>query len=209
MEVNLRKCYGVVMTSRNMGRPAAEVQSDALRKDAAENREKLLAAARRLFATHGTEAPLETVAAEAGVGIATLYRRFPTREELLAAVVEQELEEYVRETERALEVDEAWVGFTSFLTAMCDLQASQPGLCHAPYLELSNAARVAALRERLAALTAQHIERAQAEGSLRPDVTPYDVLLLASANAGVIGAAAEPAALTRYRELMFDALRAR
>lgn len=197
------------MTARTTRQPTGEALPDALRRDAAENREKLLAAARHVFATHGTEAPLEAVAAEAGVGIATLYRRFPTREDLVAAVVEQELEEYVKGTERALEIDDPWTGFTTFLSAMCDMQASQPGLCNAPFLELPNATRVGALRERLDSLTNQLIERAKGSGSLRLDVTPHDIMLLASANAGVIGAAAEPSALARYRELMFDALKAR
>ncbi len=197
--------------SRQGSTIASDPARDRLRKDAAENRTKLLAAARRVFAAQGTDAPLESVAAEAGVGIATLYRRFPAREDLLALVVEDELEHYVDAIERALTFEDPSEGFTSFLEGMCELQASQPGLCHAPYLHLPNAARVEALREQLQTLTERLIANAKATGSLRPDVTLSDVMLLASANAGIIANAPsdEPGALRRHLELMLRALRLR
>jgi AcrR family transcriptional regulator len=92
-----------------------EATTEGLRRDASENRTKILDAARHVFADHGTDAPLEAIATEAGVGIATLYRRFPTREDLLATIVGEELEAYLRVLQEALGRDDAWEGFSSFL----------------------------------------------------------------------------------------------
>ena len=75
-----------------------------LRADAARNRAAIVAVARDVFAEQGLEAPLETIAARAGVGIATLYRRFPTREKLVAAALTEKVAEYAEAAEQALAV---------------------------------------------------------------------------------------------------------
>ena len=82
---------------------AADPQaSRRLRADAARNRAAIVAVARDVFAEQGLEAPLEAIAARAGVGIATLYRRFPTREKLVAAALTEKVAEYAEAAERAL-----------------------------------------------------------------------------------------------------------
>ena len=73
-----------------------------LRADAARNREAIVAVARDVFAEHGLEAPLEAIAARAGVGIATLYRRFPTREKLVAAALVEKVADYAEAARLAL-----------------------------------------------------------------------------------------------------------
>ncbi len=148
-----------------------------MRKDAAQNRARLLDAARRVFATQGTEAPLEAIAAEAGVGIATLYRRFATREDLLAVVVEEELLEYVGALESAVALPDAWRGLTSFLEQMCAIQMKHPGLCHAPYVELPNAAKVDELRVRMETLTDRLIDgtKRQVTVTFQDDEGTYEV----------------------------------
>ena len=73
-----------------------------LRADAARNRASIVAVAREVFAEQGLEAPLEAIAARAGVGIATLYRRFPTREKLVAAALVGKVTEYAEAAEQAL-----------------------------------------------------------------------------------------------------------
>ncbi|HYB18593.1 MAG TPA: helix-turn-helix domain-containing protein, partial [Streptosporangiaceae bacterium] len=74
----------------------------ALRADAARNRDAIVAVARDVFAEQGLEAPLEAIGARAGVGIATLYRRFPTRKEPAAAALVNEVAEYVDAARQAL-----------------------------------------------------------------------------------------------------------
>src|SRR4051812_27126806 len=79
-----------------------------LRRDAERNRKLLLDAAREVFAEHGLDASLDEIARRAGVGNATLYRRFPTRESLYAAVF-ADLGDIMRELgERALRIENAW-----------------------------------------------------------------------------------------------------
>jgi AcrR family transcriptional regulator len=79
-----------------------------LRADAARNRDAIVAVARDVFAEQGLEAPLEAIAARAGVGIATLYRRFPTREKLVSAALVDKVAEYVDAARQALAVPDPW-----------------------------------------------------------------------------------------------------
>ena len=82
--------------------PGAAPAERRLRADAARNRAAIVAVARDVFAEQGLEAPLETIAARAGVGIATLYRRFPTREKLVAAALVEKVAEYAEAARQAL-----------------------------------------------------------------------------------------------------------
>lgn len=190
-----------------MKRNRGEATTTCLRKDAAENRTKLLDAARSVFAVHGTDAPLETIAAEAGVGIATLYRRFSTREDLLAAIVREELDEYLRVLEEALGRDDAWEGFSLFLERMFQLQVRHPGLCHAPFVQLPDARSIEAGRARMMRLLQELVDRAKQHGTLRPDVTVEDVMLAGWGNTGIIANATEasPDAFRRYLGFILDA----
>src|ERR1700677_3349125 len=100
------------MTARHQPRP--------LRVDAARNRAAIIAVARDVFAEQGLEAPLEAIAARAGVGIATLYRRFPTREKLVAAALIGKVAEYAEVAEQALAVADPWDGFAGFVLRICE-----------------------------------------------------------------------------------------
>jgi AcrR family transcriptional regulator len=85
-----------------------------LRRDAQRNRDAIIEAARQLFCDHGLEAPLEQIARQAGVGIATLYRRFPSRAALLDAVLTDNLQAHIAAAEHALATDDPWQGFASY-----------------------------------------------------------------------------------------------
>ena len=100
-----------------------------LRADAARNRAAIVAVARDVFAEQGLEAPLEAIAARAGVGIATLYRRFPTREKLVAAALAEKVAQYAEAAEQALAAADPWAGFAGFVQRICELQAGDRGLC--------------------------------------------------------------------------------
>src|SRR5450756_2928067 len=102
--------------------------SKPLRVDAARNRGRIVEAAQAAFAERGLDVPLEDVAGRAGVGIATLYRRFPTREDLIATCFERRVAEYARAADEALEAPEAWPGFCAYVERICAMQAADHGL---------------------------------------------------------------------------------
>src|SRR3546814_12602905 len=88
-----------------------------LRADAARNREAIVEAARAVFAEQGLDAPLDEIAKRAGTGTATLYRRFPTRADLVAAVFAETMAAHVEAVEAALGDDDPWNGFASLIRA--------------------------------------------------------------------------------------------
>ena len=118
----------------------------ALRADAARNRDAIVAVAREVFAEQGLEAPLEAIAARAGVGIATLYRRFPTREKLVAAALVDKVAEYVDAARQALAVPDPWAGFAGCVERICELQAGDRGLSDLLSMTLSEDEHIELLR---------------------------------------------------------------
>jgi AcrR family transcriptional regulator len=157
-----------------------------LRADAQRNRERIVDAARVIFQERGLDVPLEEIADRAGVGIATLYRRFPTREELVAAVFEAQLHAYATLAEEALEASDAWTGFCGFVERLCAMQAADRGFADVATMRLPRSETAARLRERAHQAAAELIRRAQQAGELREDFVPEDILLLLMANAGVV-----------------------
>lgn len=180
-----------------------------LRVDAARNRGRIVEAAEAAFAKRGLEVPLEDVAGDAGVGIATLYRRFPSRDDLIAACFERRVAEYARAAEEALEAPDGWTGFCAYVERICEMQAADRGLKDVLTRTFPNAKALEAHRKRGYDLLVRLIERGQREGSLRSDVVPEDFVLLLMANAGVVQGAgvAAPDAWRRFLGLMLDGLR--
>jgi AcrR family transcriptional regulator len=153
--------------------PAADLRADARR-----NRAAILAAARDVFVEQDADAPLDEIARRAGVGIATLYRRFPDRGALARAVVLDLLRRVVEEAKLALaEERDAFQALSRYLHRALDLRVSAvlPALLGRVSFEDGE---VGVLRDRSAALIEELIERAQAAGTLRPDVAFADVTLL-------------------------------
>jgi AcrR family transcriptional regulator len=178
-----------------------------LRADAQLNRDRILSAAAKLFAERGLGVPLEEIARRAGVGVATLYRRFPTRADLAAAAFERSMSKYTEAVDRALANPRAGDGFRGLVFDVCELQARDAGL--RDLLTTSFPAR-SAIEER----TAEAVEklkgligRAQADGSVRPDLVVADVVVMLLANSGVLAATgrAAPDAWRRFAALMVDA----
>ena len=178
-----------------------------LRADAERNRVALLAAAREVFGEQGLDASLDEIARRAGVGNATLYRRFPNRRELIAEVFAGRMTEYVELAERALREPDAWVAFVGFLTRLCELQATDRGLSELLVTTTFDGdARLTELRSTAQRRTDELIRRARSEGGLRPDFTRKDLLLLLIANAGVVRRSADPRAWRRQLALLVDGL---
>ena len=180
-----------------------------LRADAARNRDAIVAVARDVFAEQGLEAPLEAIAALAGVGIATLYRRFPTREKLVAAALTAKVAEYAEAAEQALAVADPSVGFAGFVQRICELQADDRGLSDLLSMTLSADEQVEQLRRTANDQVVTLIERAKADGALREDFTGEDLVLLLIATSAVmhVTRADAPGAWRRFVALALDAFR--
>jgi AcrR family transcriptional regulator len=181
-----------------------------LRRDAQANRDRIVAAARQTFAERGIDAPVEEIARRAGVGMGTIYRRFPAKEDLVAAVFEETIAEFVAAARDALVAPDAWDGFRSFLERAFVLHVENRAIKDVALTSRSGLARADALRDRLRPLIARLVERAQAEGSLRPDFQPADVSVLFWSMGAVIDATASTAPDFWRRQLGFvlDGLRA-
>jgi AcrR family transcriptional regulator len=181
-----------------------------LRADAARNREAIVEAARAVFAEQGLEAPLDDIAKRAGTGNATLYRRFPTRSDLVAAVFAQRMAEHVDAVEAGLADDDPWNGFASYIRAVGGMQARDRGIADLVTMDVSAAPEIEALRARAFDGLVRLVARAHEAGVLRADFTDQDVVLLLMANAGLVerahGITAEASA--RLIGLLLDGLRA-
>ncbi len=180
-----------------------------LRADAARNRAAIVAVAREVFAEQGLEAPLEAIAARAGVGIATLYRRFPSREKLVAAALTEKVAEYAEAAERALAAGDPWDGFAGFVQRICELQVGDRGLSDLLSMTLSADEQVEQLRRTANDRVVTLIEQAKAEGTLREDFVGEDLVLLLIATAAVmhVTQADAPGAWRRFVALALDAFR--
>jgi AcrR family transcriptional regulator len=186
------------------------VSTQALRADAERNRRQLVEAARVVFAERGLDASLDEIARRAGVGNATLYRRFPTRCQLIAAVFVDTLREVVDATERSLADPDPWAGFVEQLTSLCRLQASNRALADLLTATVSDAPELEELRARAYDGLLRLIDRARASGDLREDFRHEDVVLMLMANAGLLErtAATAPIAWRRHLSYVLDGLRA-
>jgi AcrR family transcriptional regulator len=188
---------------------AATPTSLSARSDAARNRERLVSAARELFASAGVDVPARTVASHAGLGVGTLYRHFPAREDLVDAVLEEAFEELISIAEAALAEPDPWRGFARFVEEALDLHARNRGLKDVVATQRHGRERVEALRRRIRPLVARLVARAQEDGALRADFTPQDVSLLFWASDGAIELAGDVAPEIWRRQLGFllDGLR--
>jgi AcrR family transcriptional regulator len=184
-----------------------EAVEPALRADAERNRERILVTARRLYATEGLGVSMALVAREAGVGKATLSRRFATREDLITAVFADRMEGYAAATADALADPDPWHGFTGYIEAVCAMQAADRGFADVLTMTFPAAKALEARRAEAYHGFVELIARAKATGNLRADFTPEDLVLLLMANAGVIAATGD-AAPDSWRRLVGHVLRA-
>jgi AcrR family transcriptional regulator len=198
-----------VATAESSGNLAAPTRR--LRRDAQRNRDAIVAAARQLFCDQGLEAPLEEIARRAQVGIATLYRRFPSRVDLVDAVLADTLQTHIQVAEQALAMEDAWEGFAFYLEQTCRLQATDRGLNDAMGMRFPRTPALEAARRRLYDLGGQLIDRAQQAGQLRPDVTQEDLAFVTWANSRIlpaVRAAGAPDAWRRHLGFLLDGFRA-
>jgi AcrR family transcriptional regulator len=182
----------------------------SLRADAERNRQRIIEAARAVFAERGLDAPFDAIAERAGVGQATLYRRFPTREDLVIACFAPKLAEYAEAVEDALRLPDAWVGFCAYVERICAMQAEDIGVQDVLTTTFPTDRVVEAQRVRAYEGLTELARRAQAQGALRADFVPEDIVLVLFANAGVVRAtrSAAPEAWRRVVGVLLEGFRA-
>ncbi len=179
-----------------------------LRADAERNRQKVLAAAAEVFAERGLDASLDDVAAAAGVGVGTVYRRFPNKEALVGALFEDKIENIVVLAHAASTFDDPWEGFVHFVEQALEWQVGNRGLRDVLLHSEFASADTSRLRDIVTPLLTAIVERAQAAGTLRPDVVVNDVPMLVT----MLGAVADyvgvndPDLWKRYMTLILDGL---
>jgi AcrR family transcriptional regulator len=175
--------------------------SRLLRSDAASNRTRILDVARELFATQGLDVQMATVARRAGVGVATLYRRFPTKESLVSEVFADQFATCLGTVDEALADPDPWHGLCTAISKICAMQAVDRGFSAAFLTAFPNAVDVERERARATRGIAELIDRAKAAGQLRTDFVPDDLTLVLMANNGIVAATPE-ATLAASRRLV-------
>ncbi|MEV4115114.1 TetR/AcrR family transcriptional regulator, partial [Nonomuraea sp. NPDC049695] len=173
--------------------PPGHPGEPGLRADAERNRDRILAAARRVYAAEGLGASMASVAREAGVGKATLSRRFATREDLITAVFTDRMDAYAAAVTRALADSDPWYGFTRYIQAVCAMQAADRGFADVLTMTFPAAKALEARRAEAYNGFVELIARAKAAGCLRDDFTSQDLVILLMANAGVVAATGDDA----------------
>jgi AcrR family transcriptional regulator len=168
-----------------------------LRADARENRARVLAVARELFAERGLEVPMAAIARRAGVGVATLYRRFPTKEALVMEAFTEQFAVCRATIEEALADPDPWRGFRAVIEKVCLLQATDRGFTAAfvsSFPDLHSE-----VREQTWHSFAALVQRAKDSGQLRADFSPHDLTLVLLANSGLSGVPVEMAVAASQR----------
>ena len=185
--------------------------------------QRILAAAGAVFAERGLEATLADVAARAGVGVASVYRRFASKDDLILELFAERFAHWERQARQAADAADPWDGFVRYFEDSTEALARDRGfreLVLGAYTASAGWARGGA-PDRLHALFAttetamrEHhtrlVRRAQAAGALRPDIVPTDMLLLTmsvQATLNLSAAAARPDIFRRVLAVVLDGLR--
>lgn len=159
-----------------------------LRADAARNRTAVLCAAASVFAASGPDAAMDEVAREAGVGIATLYRRFPTRESLIEAVYEARVEQYADRAEAAAiqARTDPWTTFVDYVEFLTEAQIADPAFGAVLLRPMQSSPVFTRAHDRATTAAAELIEHNRTAGAVRPDLGPSDLYLLLVAVSAVL-----------------------
>jgi AcrR family transcriptional regulator len=151
----------------------------ALRADAARNRERIIAAAAAVFAERGLDAATAEIAQRAGVGEATLFRRFPTKDDLIDAVIETRMEEVAALADAAAEDPDRAAALERFMEDLVKQFSRDKGFFEAAGERCMTDPRFQPLRERALEAVGRLLKRAQDAGAVRTDLSPSDISFLA------------------------------
>ncbi|MER7079611.1 transcriptional regulator, TetR family [Saccharopolyspora kobensis] len=175
-----------------------------LRVDARQNRDRIVEVARALFAERGLDVPMAAIARRAEVGVATLYRRFPTKESLITEAFADRFANCTAVVHEALDDPDPWRGFCSVLEKVFAMQADDRGFSAAFLAALPATVNVDQELDRALRSFAALADRAKEAGALRADFELSDLTLLLMANNGVT----TPAASRRLLGYLLNSLRA-
>ncbi|AHH16535.1 TetR/AcrR family transcriptional regulator [Nocardia nova] len=181
-----------------------------LRADAARNHQRILLAARSLFAERGLEVTLDDVAEAAGVGVGTVYRRFANKQELIAEVFDQTVNEMAEATEAAYADPDTWHGLAQLFEWSCEHMAGNRGFGEV-MLELPDAMeRFASVRDRIKPMVTRLIDRAVAEGVVRPGIAASDFFAMIHMVEAIatFSKPVDPQVWRRYMGIVLDGVRA-
>jgi len=182
-----------------------------LRSDARDNRAHILEAARALFSARGLNVPMREIARHAGVGPATLYRRFPTKQMLVAEAFADQMRACSAIVDEGCADPDPWHGLCLVIEKICELHARDRGFTEAFMATFPGAADITAGREYTLRAVAGLARRAQEAGKLRPDfLVPDDLVLMLQANQGIHAttAAAQVLASRRFAAFVIQAIQA-
>jgi AcrR family transcriptional regulator len=182
-----------------------------LRRDAERNRQRILAAAADAFAEGGLAVTMDEIARRAGVGVGTVYRRFPDKELLVEALFEQRIDELVALAEAARDDPDPFAGLVRFFEAFLAVQAADRGLKEVVLGTARGAGRAARARERIGPIVEHLLARACDAGDVRPDVAASDLALIQFMLGAVIDFTHDVAPETwrRMLAIVLDGLRPR
>jgi AcrR family transcriptional regulator len=180
-----------------------------LRRDAERNRQRILAAAAEVFTERGLDATLDDVARAAGVGVGTVYRRFPDKDSLVSELFRDRIDALVTVAEEACEAADPWRGLVDFLEYIASAMAGDQGLRQLMMFGAYDRDQVCYARDRMRPVMTRLVERAQASGDLRPDFQATDVKMIAFMLASIAeyAAAVIPQVWRRYLAMLVDGLR--
>ena len=179
------------------------------RSDALRNRERVVEAAAAVFAERGIDAGVDEVAARAGVGKATVYRSFPTKEHLFAAIAVQRLTWFQERAEAAAERSDAFAAFEDLLVATAEVQAADRTVGGSLAGIADEVPGLVEARERARVALERVMAGAREAGDMRPDATADDIRTLFTGLCRILDERDErdPEVWRRYARLVAAAVR--
>ncbi|WP_238011633.1 transposase [Dactylosporangium sp. AC04546] len=179
------------------------------RRDPAEKRRRILAAAREVLRERGLRATMDDVATRAGVGIGTVYRAFPDKDALIEAVFGDIVDGAEKLARDAAAESDAWTALTTSLEQVCEAQAFDRGLREVMLGHNRGPRHQAEVGRRIKPLVDELITRAQQQGDLRQDIIGFDLPMIQLMVAAVTDHTGRPDLWRRYLHLLLDGMRAR
>jgi AcrR family transcriptional regulator len=179
------------------------------RADARRNRERVLAAADLALSERGLSVSVEEIARQAGVGVGTVCRHFPTKQALIAAVLTARYEALLADARAASARPDVGVAFVDFFDSLCGFQAEHRALAEEMATGVGLPEVAEPLRLELHRAIAELVARAQEAGTVRTDIGPADVAMMFSgvAHATAVARDLPPVLRKRYAAIVLDGLR--
>ncbi|MCW2622002.1 MAG: TetR family transcriptional regulator [Frankiales bacterium] len=186
---------------------AGQAPERPLRADAERNRQRILEVAQEVFAEQGLDAGFDEIARRAGLGVGTVYRRFPDRDGLVEALFEQRLTDIVALARAGCAEPEPWAAFCHFVERTLAMQVADRGLKELLACDDHDSPLMVRARDRLTPAVSELVQRTKDGGGLRHDVEVNDVVALTTLLSPA-STTEQPDLWRRYLTLVLDGMRA-